>query len=56
MPTSATPDNASPLPNIIWVFGDQHRLQVLGWMGDPNVHTPNLDRLAEQGLSSTAAA
>jgi arylsulfatase A-like enzyme len=36
-------------PNIIWVFGDQHRGCATGYAGDPNLHTPNLDRLASEG-------
>jgi len=42
-------------PNLIWIFSDQQRGQALGWMGDPNLHTPNLDRMAQMGLCSTAA-
>lgn len=42
-------------PNVIWVFGDQHRAQALGCEGDPNLHTPHLDRLAAEGLNCTAA-
>jgi arylsulfatase A-like enzyme len=42
-------------PNVLWIFGDQHRLQALGTMGDPNVRTPNLDRLASNGFVSTGA-
>jgi arylsulfatase A-like enzyme len=42
-------------PNVIWVFGDQHRGQALGHMGDPNVRTPHIDRLATHGFTSTAA-
>ncbi|MBC2603787.1 sulfatase-like hydrolase/transferase [Puniceicoccus vermicola] len=42
---------AKPPPNLIWIFGDQHRAQALGFRGDPNLSTPNLDRLASQGLS-----
>ena len=42
-------------PNVIWIFGDQHRAQALGYAGDPNVHTPNIDRLAAEGLTLTAA-
>jgi len=38
-------------PNIIWIFGDQHRAHALGCMGDPNVFTPNIDRLAVEGVS-----
>ncbi|MEO1236850.1 MAG: sulfatase-like hydrolase/transferase, partial [Planctomycetota bacterium] len=37
-------------PNIIWVFGDQHRGSALSCAGDPNVHTPNIDRLAAEGV------
>jgi arylsulfatase A-like enzyme len=42
-------------PNVIWVFGDQHRAQATGYAGDPNVATPNLDRLVGEGWSSSAA-
>jgi len=37
-------------PNILWIFGDQHRGQALSILGDPNLQTPNLDRLATEGL------
>ena len=36
--------------NIIWVFGDQHRAQALSDSGDPNVNTPNIDRLGREGI------
>ena len=42
-------------PNVIWVFGDQHRAQALGVSGDPNVFTPNIDRMANTGLNFTGA-
>ncbi len=45
----------SDRPNVIWIFGDQMRAQATGYMGDPNVHTPNIDRLAQEGLAFTAA-
>jgi arylsulfatase A-like enzyme len=45
----------SDRPNIIWIFGDQMRAQATGYMGDPNVHTPNIDRLAQEGLAFTSA-
>ncbi len=38
-------------PNIIWIFGDQHRAQALGCNGDPNVKTPNFDMMAENGIN-----
>ncbi len=46
---------AASRPNVIWIFGDQHRGQALGCMGDPNVYTPNIDRLAAEGVTFTAA-
>jgi arylsulfatase A-like enzyme len=48
-------DAAQPRPNVIWVFGDQLRAQAVGYMGDPNVATPNIDRLAAEGVTFTAA-
>ena len=42
-------------PNLIWIFGDQHRGQALSYRGDPNVQTPNLDRLAVEGLTFASA-
>ncbi len=37
-------------PNIVYLLADQWRAQATGYAGDPNVHTPNLDRLAREGL------
>ncbi|MCJ7438191.1 MAG: sulfatase-like hydrolase/transferase [Acidimicrobiia bacterium] len=37
-------------PNILLVMADQHRADVMGCAGDPSVHTPNLDRLAAEGV------
>ena len=36
--------------NVIWFFGDQHRAQSLSCMGDPNLSTPNFDRMANEGI------
>ncbi len=41
--------------NVIWVFGDQHRAQALGYRGDPNVSTPNIDNLARNGMRFDSA-
>ncbi|MHA1684705.1 MAG: sulfatase family protein [Promethearchaeota archaeon] len=46
---------SSDKPNIIWIFGDQHRAQALGCSGDPNVNTPNIDGLAKNGFMFTQA-
>lgn len=37
-------------PNILYVFADQMRASALGCMYDEAVQTPNLDRLASQGV------
>ena len=36
-------------PNILYLLADQWRAQATGYAGDPNVHTPNLDRLSHEG-------
>ncbi len=45
----------SKRPNVLWIMSDQHRAQALGINGDPNVFTPNLDRLATSGVNLTSA-
>ena len=42
-------------PNILFVFADQLRSQELSCYGGVNIQTPNLDRLAEEGLRMTNA-
>ncbi len=37
-------------PNLLYIHSDQHSPAVTGCYGDPLVQTPNLDRLAEQGV------
>jgi arylsulfatase A-like enzyme len=36
-------------PNILFIMADQHNADVLGFMGHPDVKTPNLDALAADG-------
>ena len=38
-------------PNIIFIMSDEHDPAVTGCYGDPVVHTPNLDKLAERGVT-----
>jgi arylsulfatase A-like enzyme len=38
-------------PNIVFVFAHQLRYQLVGYVGDPNAHTPNLDRLATESVN-----
>jgi arylsulfatase A-like enzyme len=42
-------------PNVLLLFADQHRASAVGCYGDPNVKTPNLDRLADDGVRMDAA-
>jgi len=42
-----------PRPNLVFVFADQMRAQATGYAGDPNVQTPNLDRLARESVNFT---
>jgi choline-sulfatase len=41
---------AGDQPNILMIFSDQHNAQMSGFMGDELVATPNLDRLAAEGV------
>ena len=40
-------------PNLILITNDQHRADSLGCMGNPVIRTPNLDRLANDGVLFT---
>jgi choline-sulfatase len=40
-------------PNILFIFSDQHRHNVMGCAGHPLVETPNLDRLASESVRFT---
>jgi len=42
-------------PNILFLFSDQHKASVMGCAGHPLVRTPNLDRLANEGIRFTRA-
>ena len=41
---------AAQTPNIVFIISDDHRWDGLGAAGNPNVQTPNLDRLAKEGV------
>ena len=42
-------------PNILWITTDQHNARCLGSAGNPDVHTPALDRLAQRGTRFSRA-
>ncbi len=37
-------------PNIIFMISDDHRWDCIGAAGNPNISTPNMDRLAREGV------
>ena len=37
-------------PNILFILSDQHNAKVLGHRGHPDAKTPNLDRMAAEGV------
>jgi N-sulfoglucosamine sulfohydrolase len=45
-----TPLRAAPRPNILFLLSDDHSYPFLGCYGSLNVHTPNLDRFAAEGI------
>lgn len=42
-------------PNVLWIVADQLRYAALSSSGDPNVPTPNVDRLVAEGVACTEA-
>lgn len=38
-------------PNVVYVFADQWRSQATGYSGDKNARTPNLDKMAGDGIN-----
>jgi arylsulfatase A-like enzyme len=42
---------ASRRPNVLLVMSDEWRAQALGYAGDPNAHTPTIDRFARQSVN-----
>lgn len=38
------------LPNIIFFLTDDHRFDAMGFMGHPFLETPNMDRMASEGI------
>ncbi len=39
-----------PPPHILLLFTDQQRWDAMGAYGNPVIHTPNMDRLAQEGV------
>lgn len=52
---SAVSAAATARPNILLLFADQHNAGVMGCYGHRQVRTPNLDRIASEGVRFTRA-
>ena len=48
---SSVISNAQTRPNVVFVLADEWRAQDVGCNGNSDVHTPNLDKLAKQGIN-----
>ncbi|MDE2724996.1 MAG: sulfatase-like hydrolase/transferase [Gemmatimonadota bacterium] len=42
-------------PNVLWLMSDQHNANCTGFAAHPNVRTPNMDRIADEGVVFTRA-
>lgn len=45
----------SKRPNILFIMTDQQRFDTIAALGNSFIHTPNIDRLVNRGLSFTNA-
>jgi arylsulfatase A-like enzyme len=55
MPEEPRLQRPSEKPNVLVILADQLRRDALGIYGDTNVATPNLDRLAQEGIRFSQA-
>ncbi len=52
---SGPPSVLKRKPNVVFIFADQWRAQAAGYAGNRDVRTPNLDKLAGQGVNFSNA-
>jgi len=45
----------SDRPNVLWICTDQQRFDTIHCLGNAHINTPNLDRLADEGMAFTRA-
>lgn len=45
----------SPIKNILILYADDQRFNTIRALGNPEIHTPNLDRLVHRGVAFTRA-
>ncbi len=49
-PLAVPEQQSARRPNVLFILADQHNAKVLGHKVHPNVRTPNLDRMAQEGV------
>jgi arylsulfatase A-like enzyme len=54
-PLKASAESGSGKPNVLFIFDDQLRADACSVYGGKNIQTPNIDRLASQGVRFTNA-
>ncbi|MCF7864197.1 MAG: sulfatase-like hydrolase/transferase, partial [Kiritimatiellales bacterium] len=42
-------------PNILFIMTDQQRFDTIASLGNPHIHTPNMDRMAKRGVAFSNA-
>ena len=55
LPQASTVQPLTPIPgarprNVVFILSDDHRYDAMGFMGNPIVKTPNMDRIAKSGV------
>ncbi|HEV2709740.1 MAG TPA: sulfatase-like hydrolase/transferase [Edaphobacter sp.] len=43
------------MPNVLWIITDQQRADTIGALGNPAIHTPNLDKFMKESVTFTNA-
>ena len=49
----AASSEAAKKPNVLFILADDMRPDCIGALGNPNIKTPNLDKLVERGMAFT---
>ncbi|MHC4214051.1 MAG: sulfatase-like hydrolase/transferase, partial [Planctomycetota bacterium] len=50
-----SPQNSNNKPNILFIFADDQAFNTIRATGNEEVHTPNIDRLVNNGVTFTHA-
>ena len=53
--TSKTTSQENPIKNIVVIISDDHSIETIGAYGNEHIRTPNMDKLANEGVKFTHA-